>query len=162
MSIWGHYLNAKLSELLRYNSMLDVSRTQDIVLAGILKWCNLSTHYESKNPCANTSRDERCFKMTSRIYSGAGCGSYSLIHVPRLAKFTKLEIKDVLIRVAHWFYILLRVEKFEMTDNVPGCVRYSSMQLFYAISNSTSLSLPTPYKHLKSLCGKLPPTKIMV
>ena len=162
MPIWSHYLDAKLSELLRGNSMLDVSRNQDIVLADILKWCNLSTHYKSMNPCANTSQNERCFRMKFRIRPNAGCGSYSLIHVPKRAAFSNPEVEDFLISVAHWFHILLRVDKFEMTDNAPGCVRFSSMQLFYAISISKSISLPTPYKHMKSLCGKLPPTKIMV
>ena len=148
MPIWSHYLDAMLSELLRDNLMLDVSRNQNIVLASILKWYSLSTHYRSLNPCANTLLYERCFK----IRPSGGCGSYSLIHVPKIAVFAKLEAADVLIRVAHLFHILLRVDKFEMTDQCSWMRKVVVYATFYANSNSKSVSLPTPYKLLKALC----------
>ena len=126
----------------------------------MITWCSLSSHYQHPNPCENKSIEQSCRRQTTRLYPYAGCGSFSVIHVPTILAYTKVAVDNFYIHVAYWFRILLIITKFEMTYNTLECERFSALKLMYASSYSTPL--PSTYRHFKLLCGTLPAINLTV
>ena len=126
----------------------------------MITWCSLSSHYQRPNPCKNKSIEQSCRRQTTRLYPYAGCGSFSVIHVPTILAYTKVTVDNFYIRVAYWFRILLIITKFEMTYNTLECERFSALILKYA--SSYSMPLPSTYKRFKLLCGTLPAINLTV